>query len=171
MITLPKRMSPSSATAISLSALALVGYIDFVTGELSLILLYFVPIGIEAWFVGRKASLVLSFLALGTWLSAYLTHEYNGATSACWDTAITLGIFISYSLLLSALRTARSRMEKIAKELARSNRDLQQFAYIASHDLQEPLRTAKGFLQLFEQRYGARLDLKALEYGGVTSFL
>ncbi|MFH1532082.1 MAG: ATP-binding protein [Pseudomonadota bacterium] len=59
---------------------------------------------------------------------------------------------------------ARRKIEVYARELERSNRDLEQFAYSASHDLQEPLRMITSFLNLLQQHLGGSLDDKGTEY-------
>jgi PAS domain S-box-containing protein len=59
---------------------------------------------------------------------------------------------------------AEQALIKLNEELLRSNKDLQQFAYVASHDLQEPLRMVSSFTQMLEHRYYDKLDKDGKDY-------
>jgi PAS domain S-box-containing protein len=75
-----------------------------------------------------------------------------------------LGVVRLYVNDITTLRNTANELQRYVEKLARSNQELEQFAYVASHDLREPLRMVTSFSQLLEKRYKGRLDADAGEF-------
>ena len=74
--------------------------------------------------------------------------------------------FIGSCIDITDRKNTEDELKKMAERLTRSNEELERYAYIASHDLQEPIRTIINFTQLLSRRHGSELSVEAREYMG-----
>ena len=93
-------------------------------------------------------------IRVALWNSANLTDRDGN----------TLVATIAQGQDITERKEGELKLKEYSENLARSNTELQGFAYAASHDLREPLRTISGFLQIVDQEYGDKLDAKAKDY-------
>jgi light-regulated signal transduction histidine kinase (bacteriophytochrome) len=102
---------------------------------------------------------------LGCLTLVYAKKNYTKEElSLAQEIAHRMAVAIENSRLFSQVQKLNTQLVKRAQELTSSNSELERFAYVASHDLQEPLRVITSFLQLLDKKYTDSLDVKAKEY-------
>jgi signal transduction histidine kinase len=184
------RQSKSFSITLGFILVFIVGVADYLSGtELSISIFYLVPISLMSWFVSRRAGILLSIGSSGIELMTDLIvgHTYSHPIIVYWNNAVQLGFFIIIVFILSALKNeyektmrlnvdlhgtlvelerTQGELERKAQDLARSNVELEQFAYVAAHDLKGPLITAGGYIRRLRRLYKDKLDPDADRYIG-----
>ena len=119
----------------------------------------------------RTADIPIIFL---TAISQDLAHRLRGYGTGAVDYIFKpvepevlrakVSVFLELHLKTRQLREQAEQLARKSADLERSNRDLEQFAYIASHDLQDPLRVVAGFVELLRDRVAGGDDARAIEW-------
>jgi len=161
---------------------------DYATGrEIGFTIFYLLPISLTAWFASRNVAVIMCLISsvVEFWANAAAGRTYSHFLISFWNSAVSFGFFLLYVFILSMLKKeyktkikligelqdsyaelkrTKEDLERKSQELARSNDDLKDFAYAASHDLQEPLRIIRGYVELLAKRYKGKLDADADDF-------
>ncbi len=180
-----KHLTQQSKPLLTISGFTLVllvAVIDYMTGaELNVSIFYLMPISLSVLFVSRKVGVLLSIFSSMVGLTADLIvgHPYSHPIIVYWNNAIQMGFFVTIAFILSALKTeyeaivnlnielqatlsdlkeTQDELRQKSHDLARSNAELEQFAYVAAHDLKQPLIVAGGYINRLRRHYKDRAE-------------
>jgi light-regulated signal transduction histidine kinase (bacteriophytochrome) len=130
-------------------------YLDVITGEKVTFYAFYIPsIMLMAWFFGRTAGWLMVVLVMIMWVIAqWRMRELEGHFIYFWNVVVRLATFSVVCALTFGIRTRQEKLEEKSRELARSNRELEQFAAKAAHDLQSPLATILGYSELIREKH------------------
>jgi signal transduction histidine kinase len=119
---------------------------------------------LAAFYVSKSIARPIQVLQKGVEIVGSGNLDYQVGMSSDDEIGRLSRAFDAMTENLKKITSSRDELNKVTIELERSNQELLQFAYVASHDLQEPLRMVAGFTSLLERRYKDKLDRDAQEF-------
>lgn len=143
------------------------GALDYLTGDLSLIVFYIVPIYIAVWTVGRSAGL---FIAIFSGIEIFVTDRLItvGAVPLfsvrTWNSIMDTVLLVIVCYVIAAQRRELVQKENRAKELELANQTLETFNRTVSHDLRQPLNTVGTSCQAINMLCKDKLDDECKEF-------
>ena len=156
---------------IILISVMLINY--FIYSKIAFLNFYYLPVIIGGYYLGRRLAVLGAFFTiLMVWVFVLANQELYLLSSTKFDLYFNLTVWGGFLVitgwvigyLAEKLREDLNISNKLRKELERSNQDLEDFAFIASHDLQEPLRKIHVFGDLLKQSSVEPLDPKSQKH-------
>ena len=129
-------------------------FLDILTKDIiAFDIFYFPSVMFMAWFFGQRAGYLMAFLTAGLWFTAQQDVEsWAGLHFFVGDGLVHFVTFSLVCAMTALVRKRTAQLDERSEELVRSNRELEQFAYKAAHDLQSPLATIFSYSEFLAER-------------------
>jgi signal transduction histidine kinase len=158
---------------VILISVMLINY--FIYSKVAFLNFYYLPVIVGGYYLGRRMAVLGAFFAiLMVWVFVLANQEMYLSQTTKFDLYFNLTVWAGFLMitgwvigfLAEKLREDLNISNNLRVELERSNQDLEDFAFTASHDLQEPLRKIRVFGDLLKQSSGKLLDPKSKQHMG-----
>ncbi len=162
-----ERLPERSIVLVCLLLCFLVGSTDYITGDFSISLFYFVPIAMSSWFIGKRTCYYIAMICgMELYIINLLVAQEKTSLISLrsWNALMEVGYLFLTAFLISKVRAEmeQSKQQTFALEVA--NNELESFGYSVSHDLRSPLVWIGGYCHSVLKHQGDRLDEKHRTY-------